>query len=74
MDEHKPVPIWFFVGMLLLVYGIIITTEGVYNLFPGHANPDLALQWLHADLWWGIVLTVLGSFYASHYFPSRKKE
>ena len=74
MDEHEQVPIWFFVGILLLVYGIIIAAVGVYNLlFPGQVNPHLALQWLHADLWWGTVLAVLGGFYTAHYFPSRKK-
>lgn len=74
MDEHQQIPIWFFVGALLLVYGIIIAVVGVYNLFPGHERPDLALQWLHADLWWGIVLAVLGGFYTAHYFPSRNKK
>jgi hypothetical protein len=73
MDERKQIPIWFFVGGLLLVYGIIIAAVGVYNLFPGHVNPGLALQWLHADLWWGILLIALGGFYTLHYFPSQKK-
>ena len=72
MDEHEQIPIWFFIGGLLLVYGIIIAAVGVYHLFAGQVNPDLALQWLHADLWWGIVLIALGGFYILHYFPSRK--
>jgi hypothetical protein len=73
MDEHEQIPIWFFIGNLLLVYGIIIAGEGLYYLFAQHANKDLALQWLHADLWWGIILIALGSFYTIHYFPWRKQ-
>jgi quinol-cytochrome oxidoreductase complex cytochrome b subunit len=74
MDEHKQIPIWFFIGGLLLVYGIIITAVGVYYLFAVHANENLALQSLHADLWWGIFLIVLGGFYTRHYFPWRGKK
>ena len=28
-DEHQ-VPIWFFIGVLLLIYGIIITGTGIF--------------------------------------------
>ena len=72
MDKHEQVPVWFFVGAVLLVYGAIIALVGVYNLFPQHVNPDFAIQWLHADLCWGVVLTLLGGFYAAHYCPWRK--
>ena len=74
MNERRQIPIWFFVGGLLLVYGVIITTVGVCHLTPWRfVNRELALQWIHADLWWGIVLIALGGFYTWHYFPSRKK-
>jgi hypothetical protein len=72
MDKREQLPVWFFVGAVLLVYGAIIALVGVYNLFPRHVNPDLAMQWLHADLWWGVVLTSLGGFYAARYCPWRK--
>ena len=73
MEEHKQIPIWFFVGGLLLVYGIIIAFEGVLHIFAPPANKDLALQGLHADLWWGTILILLGGFYTWHYFPRWKK-
>jgi hypothetical protein len=73
MNQREQIPIWFFIGGLLLVYGVIITAVGVYNLTPWHVvNPGLALQRLHADLWWGIVLIALGGFYTVYYFPSRR--
>jgi hypothetical protein len=74
MSERKPIPIWFFIGALLLIYGVIITAVGAFNLFAGHDRPGLALQWLHADLWWGILLIALGGSYTVRYFPSRKRE
>ena len=72
MDEQRQVPIWFFVGCLLLAYGIIIAATGAVHLFVPPANTGLALQKLHADLWWGIVLIVLGGFYTLHYSPWKK--
>jgi hypothetical protein len=72
MYEHEQIPIWFFAGVLLLIYGVVITAEGVYYLFVPHANQNLALQWLHADLWWGLFLIALGGFYFLAYFPRRK--
>jgi hypothetical protein len=74
MDKREQIPIWFFIGGLLLVYGVIITAVGVFYLFAVHENKDLALQGLHADLWWGIFLIVLGGFYARHYSPWRRKK
>jgi hypothetical protein len=73
MNKPEQVPVWFFVGVLLLVYGAIIAMVGVYHLFPQQANPDLAMQWLHADLWWGALLTLLGGFYTARYRPRRKR-
>jgi hypothetical protein len=75
MNEREQIPIWFFIGGLLLVYGIILTSVGIYNLTPWHIEyPNLALQWLHADLWWGLLLIALGGFYTLHYFPSQKQK
>jgi len=71
MEKHEQVPVWFFVGGVLLVYGAIIALVGVYNLFVPQVNPDLPMQWLHADLWWGVVLILLGGFYVARYCPWR---
>ncbi len=67
--EHR-IEIWFFLGLLLLVYGILILGAGFYHLF----NPppaDIALRELHSDLWWGALLLVLGAFYCVKFRPSR---
>jgi len=52
-------PIWFFVGILLSVIGLVITVSGIAGLVspPDHVK---VLGHLHADFWWGLVMTVAG--------------
>jgi hypothetical protein len=66
------IPIWFFIGVLLLVYGVMIFSYGVYELATGQlANVQLA--YLHTPVWWGALLTVLGVFYSVKFRPWAKK-
>jgi len=52
-------PIWFFVGIILLLMGIIIFISGLYYLFnPSEINT--ALTHLHPDIWWGGLMVVAG--------------
>lgn len=69
MERHF-LPIWFFIGLLLLVYGVIITALGVYGLF---VPPDreIVLGSLHAGVWWGALLLVLGAVYAWRFRPRK---
>jgi hypothetical protein len=72
MENEHQVPIWFFVGCLLLVYGIIICGAGIYAwVYPPPPDARVALFELHADVWWGALLTVLGAFYCYHFNPRR---
>ena len=60
MSEHAMKPIWYFVGLILLVLGSIILLSGVYELI----NPPIVktkLAELHPNLWWGAVMVVFGS-------------
>lgn len=68
MSEKKPLPIWLFIGSLLLVYGVIILAAGIEQL--AHP-PATVLARLHATLWGGIVLTLLGGLYVWIYRPKR---
>ena len=47
--------IWFFVGMLCLVYGVVLTCEGGYEFaHPSEAALRLPmLQTLQPTFWWG---------------------
>jgi hypothetical protein len=69
---HRPgmVSIWFFVGVLLLVYGVLITGAGLYEFVSPPARP-VVLAELHAGVWWGALLVVLGAFYTHRFSPRR---
>lgn len=64
------ISIWFFIGVLLLVYGVLIFGYGVWTLVTGHLA-NVALANLHAPVWWGALLLVLGAFYMIRFRPSR---
>lgn len=67
---HRPgmISIWFFIGVLLLVYGILIMGAGIYGL--SHP-PNVKLADLNVGVWWGGLLTVLGLFYTLKFKPRR---
>lgn len=71
---HRPgmVSIWFFVGILLLAYGVLITASGLYELVAPPARP-VVLGELHAGIWWGALLVVLGAAYTYRFSPRRTK-
>ena len=79
--EHQ-VPIWFFIGAMLLVYGLLITGAGIYAFWnPPEVQEHLRKDWpaapwyfLHPDLWWGAVMTVVGLFYCIRFNPLRPGE
>ena len=56
---HGKRPIWFFVGLLLLFYGTIILLVGIWEI-PYPPNPRPVLSQLHAPIWWGAILGILG--------------
>jgi hypothetical protein len=71
MTTKGSVSIWFFIGALLLVYGVLILGAGIYGL--SHP-PAVQLAELHVGIWWGVLLVVLGAVYSYAFFPRRKNE
>ena len=70
MKSGGSLSIWFFVGLSLGVTGAFILIEGLYEL----AHPpavQVVLYQLHANIWWGALLTVLGAFYCIHFRPGK---
>jgi hypothetical protein len=65
------VSIWFFIGISLLVNGVLILGAGIYQLIDPPANPGVALFYLHANVWWGAVLLIVGVFYCVRFAPKR---
>ena len=66
--EHRMIPVWFFVGVILLIYGVIILATGIYEI---HSPPPTVLSNLHPAIWWGGLLTILGGFYVFTYMPKK---
>jgi hypothetical protein len=62
--------IWFFAGVMLLAYGIVIVAAGVWEIGHPLANPP-ALANLHAPIWWGGLMTISGAFYTFKFWPRR---
>ena len=59
MSEKNMKPIWFFVGLILLVMGGIIFLSGIYNLIsPSPVKTVLAST--HPDIWWGGIMIIFG--------------
>ena len=67
----REIPIWFFIGISLLVNGILIVGAGMWEIFHPPANP-VVLFHLHASVWWGSVLLLLGIIYCVRFAPGRQ--
>jgi len=61
--------IWFFVGVLALVYGVVLLAYGAWAWFSGNEAPTV-LNNLHPTFWWGLLMTLFGGFYTLKYRPS----
>ena len=64
------ISIWFFIGVLLTVYGAMIFGSGLLDLATGNI-PNVVLANLHAPVWWGALLLALGLFYGIRFRPGR---
>jgi len=64
------ISIWFFIGSLLGVYGILIMGAGLNEI----ANPPehrVVMSNLHAAIWWGALMLVLGIVYVAKFRPGK---
>jgi hypothetical protein len=70
---HGPgfISIWFFIGVLLTAYGLLITATGLYELASPPANPPVLFN-LHASIWWGFLLLIIGLIYFARFFPRKR--
>jgi FtsH-binding integral membrane protein len=64
------IKIWFFIGLSLLVNGVLITGAGIWEWIHPPTDP-VVLFHLHSSIWWGAVLTALGLFYCIKFAPKR---
>ncbi len=64
--RRKMLPVWFFVGITLVIYGILILITGIAEF---SNPPDTVLSNLHASLWWGILLIIMGAVFVQQHRP-----
>ncbi len=72
--SHKPqqISIWFFIGVLLAIYGVIILGSGIDQwMSPG--EHEVVLSDLHVGVWWGALLIVVGGIYSFAFAPNRTR-
>jgi len=62
-------PIWYFVGLILLIIGGIIFLTGIYYLLNPSARYTV-LSETHPNIWWGAVMLIFGSIL---YFKNRNE-
>jgi hypothetical protein len=72
MPREAHTSIWFFIGLILTIYGVLILGASLHDLVvpPAHS---VVLANLHAGIWWGALLIVLGVIYTLVFAPWRKK-
>jgi hypothetical protein len=71
--EAAELSIWFFCGILMLAYGLVLVITGITELHNPPPN-EVLLPWLealHPTLWWGLLLTAFGGFYSVRFRPGR---
>ena len=66
--RRTPLSIWFFCGILMLAYGLVLVPTGIYEW---HHPPATVLASLHPTLWWGTLMTAFGAFYTIRFRPGR---
>ncbi len=67
-DRTHFISIWFFIGAMLLTYGVLIFGTGIYELYRPPAR-QVELANLHAGIWWGALLSLLGALYLHRFRP-----
>jgi hypothetical protein len=72
MKSGGTLSIWFFIGVSLAVNGAIICGTGIYELVspPEH---QVVLYNLHANVWWGAGLLILGLFFSLRFSPAKER-
>jgi hypothetical protein len=65
------IAIWFFIGVLLVAYGVLICGYGIYEWVSGSYPAGVQMVHLHTPVWWGGLLLFIGVLYAVKFWPSR---
>ena len=67
--QREPLPIWFFVGVILLVYGVLVIIGGTQE----QTRPTV-LSETRPALWWGAIMCVFGGVFTAIGWHGRDKQ
>ena len=70
MNQDKSISIWFFIGLLILIYGVLILAAGIAGL---SSPPPVVMANLHVGIWWGGLLVVVGVVYVYFFRPGKTR-
>ena len=72
MKSGSHLSIWFFTGLCLGVNGALIFATGIYETIRPPVE-KVVLYDLHAHVWWGAVLLIVGLFFSLRFSPARER-
>ena len=72
MKSGGSLSIWFFIGLSLAVNGVVIFGRGIYEVVYPPEN-RVVLYDLHANVWWGALLLILGIFFSLRFSPAQER-
>ncbi len=64
----EPLPIWFFVGLILLVYGVLVVVGGFLP-----TDRQTVLAETRPSLWWGAIMLAGGAVFTAVGLAGRGK-
>lgn len=63
-------PVWFFIGVLLTIYGVIILFTSIITYSQA---TTVVLANYHPGIFGGVLLLLIGSFYTAWFWPGRRR-
>lgn len=71
--EKEMKSIWYFVGLLFVVFGSLILISGLYHLV-SPVEVKTVFYEIHPNIWWGGLMLIVGIvFLISHKSVNEKK-
>ena len=71
--KQQRISIWYFIGILLGIYGILILGSGIADVL-NRTEYAVKLAYLHAPIWWGALLVILGLIYILKFRPRKTQD
>ncbi len=72
-EEKESLSIWFFVGLILTIYGIIVLIANIQALISPPVSTHVVFENLHSGLWWGGMMILLGLLFLYLHWPGMKQ-